>query len=723
MKKKLLILAVIAALCAMTLFGMVACSDTSDVDPQGQAEPSHAVLFDKLSMTEGEEYELGFSVSGAQDAKVTLTSDNPDIVSVDGGKLIALKAGTATVSITAASGSETLSGVQQTVTVTVSAQPHVCVFDREVREDKYKVSDADCDHLAVYYKSCECGEHGEETFTYTEGGYKHSFGAIVAEKAAGTYEYGMAAHYVCDDCGRLFDANLHETTAKALAIAPSSLVADWAFDEACGDSESLVGGYTLNSWYGNTAQRDISYNGTNAVKMLTPFKSHMFSNDFDYNFAGDFTISAMFKTDEDLTEHYIIIAKGPKQAGHFEMYSERYSGYLRFWSFDFGVDLCIETNVRDGKWHMATFVKSGSTIYLYLDGTTSTSADISDKALVPTDEKLTVGYVDGTTADTFCGLIDDIRIYNSAMTADDVRDAIPEDPLAPEIVLYKRADNDTVVITFNKALDPNALEDIIASAGGEPVVARLSADNRSLILEMSLDEEHPVKTIELGNIKGLNGKTASFTVEFSEGLEVYFTFDGSYGAVRSKVNDWVLYKRAESYRQTLEDGKEYYVSNGSVEAGMYFRGFNTDLSGDFTLSVDFQTDTSPIGDYVILAKGQKTDAGHFEIYSQWGSGYLGFYVPALNNLDLRINTNVRDGKMHNVTIVKNGSQMTMYLDGKSGATADVGDLSLPVQDLPLSIGYVDLGANYCGIIGDVRIYSRAISASEIAGICGTEEVE
>ncbi len=51
-------------------------------------------------------------------------------------------------------------------------------FTAEKALDKYKVSDADCLHRAVYYKSCaECGEKGTETFE--SGGYKHDFGGGV----------------------------------------------------------------------------------------------------------------------------------------------------------------------------------------------------------------------------------------------------------------------------------------------------------------------------------------------------------------------------------------------------------------------------------------------------------------------------------------------------------------------------------------------------------------
>ncbi len=42
------------------------------------------------------------------------------------------------------------------------------VFDREITDYEYLKSGADCENPEIYYKSCACGESGEETFTHGE---------------------------------------------------------------------------------------------------------------------------------------------------------------------------------------------------------------------------------------------------------------------------------------------------------------------------------------------------------------------------------------------------------------------------------------------------------------------------------------------------------------------------------------------------------------------------
>ncbi len=45
---------------------------------------------------------------------------------------------------------------------------HEHSFHKEIADSKYWVSNATCKASAKYYKSCECGEHSEETFDYGE---------------------------------------------------------------------------------------------------------------------------------------------------------------------------------------------------------------------------------------------------------------------------------------------------------------------------------------------------------------------------------------------------------------------------------------------------------------------------------------------------------------------------------------------------------------------------
>ncbi len=83
---------------------------------------------------------------------------------------------------------------------------------------------------------------------------------------------------------------------------------------------------------------------------------------------------------------------------------------------------------------------------------------------------------------------------------------------------------------------------------------------------------------------------------------------------------------------------------------------------------------------------------------------------------LGAHTNVNDGKWHHVTGVYDGRRVSLYIDGKEDAALPI----LAFTRIRASAGPLLIGAGagspreWNGLIDDVRIYSRALSAEEIA---------
>lgn len=86
----------------------------------------------------------------------------------------------------------------------VGCNTHTHVFDKKVTTDAYLKSPATCKKSATYYYSCECGEHGEETYsTYVT--LPHDYTAKVKDekyiKTAATCQKGAQYYYSCATCG------------------------------------------------------------------------------------------------------------------------------------------------------------------------------------------------------------------------------------------------------------------------------------------------------------------------------------------------------------------------------------------------------------------------------------------------------------------------------------------------------------------------------------------
>jgi hypothetical protein len=104
------------------------------------------------------------------------------------------------------------------------------------------------------------------------------------------------------------------------------------------------------------------------------------------------------------------------------------SGWYQRATFDlsnngaqFGYEvLRANTKINDGAWHLITATRSGSDGIIYIDGVSSATATGTSKAL-DSAIKTTIGLNLRDPSSYFAGLIDDVRIYNRALTAQEVQ--------------------------------------------------------------------------------------------------------------------------------------------------------------------------------------------------------------------------------------------------------------------------------------------------------------
>jgi hypothetical protein len=103
-------------------------------------------------------------------------------------------------------------------------------------------------------------------------------------------------------------------------------------------------------------------------------------------------------------------------------------------------------------------------------------------------------------------------------------------------------------------------------------------------------------------------------------------------------------------------------------------------------------------------------------------GHLSFHVVPPNNA-WYASTNFRLPQVgwHHYLVTKNGSRYTIYVDGMSVSQSD-GVPDLPTNNsAPLTIGQAEGGGWVNGSIDDVRIYNRALSATEVKSLYDHEK--
>ncbi|MCW1912560.1 M60 family metallopeptidase [Luteolibacter sp. GHJ8] len=140
---------------------------------------------------------------------------------------------------------------------------------------------------------------------------------------------------------------------------------------------------------------------------------------------------------------------------------------------------------------------------------------------------------------------------------------------------------------------------------------------------------------------------------------------------------------------------------------------------DFTLGAWVKVNSgSPLGTVI-----QQREPG--------GSGYIGEYMLNVNangtvnffvygsggyQFDLTSTTAVNDGQWHYLSGVRSGTTGYLYIDGVQAATATGTVQSLNALAVSIGYDYRDTNKHFTGTIDDVRIYSRALSGTEVMSI-------
>ena len=75
------------------------------------------------------------------------------------------------------------------------------VFEAEIVSDAYKAGDATCEEPARYYKSCECGAVGTDTFSHGEPSGHDT--EVKNAKTVTCTEEGYTGDEICKVCGKV----------------------------------------------------------------------------------------------------------------------------------------------------------------------------------------------------------------------------------------------------------------------------------------------------------------------------------------------------------------------------------------------------------------------------------------------------------------------------------------------------------------------------------------
>lgn len=200
----------------------------------------------------------------------------------------------------------------------------------------------------------------------------------------------------------------------------------------------------------------------------------------------------------------------------------------------------------------------------------------------------------------------------------------------------------------------------------------------------------------------------------TEGLVAYYPLDGHgqdasgnalHGTVTSALSGPDRFGRSNSALQF--DGSSSFIDCGNPAA------FN--FSSNFTLSAWVWVN-SP-GNYIIAKylPGSPASPSSYGLGTEGSSRVYGFVSGTQPGYtDLSGGPSLANAEWHAVALTYERSVgLKLFVDGASVTAASTPDLSAFVNSVPLMIGRTAGGQFFHGSIDEVRIYNRALSASEI----------
>ena len=474
------------------------------------------------------------------------------------------------------------------------------------------------------------------------------------------------------------------------ASAINDPIAHWKLDETSGliaeDSAGDNDGTLINGpiWTTGIIDGALDFDGTDDYVEVNPV------GELDFERTEAYTLSAWYR---GIAEKHAILSKMDKSIGYrgYDMYIDY--GYVQAHIINSWPSNAIrETGtlypINDFIWHHIVVTYDGSSspngLKIYVDGmeeTTTVDVD-SLSSTIQNSVSFKIAARGGTsTSAHLSGKIDDVRIYDRALSAVEIEELYLGEEL--ELVGLEIAGPDEVAEDSQTQYSAIALYDNNSTADVTDEAVWSVEPNVIADIEAGL----------LTTEKIFQPEAVTITAQYSE--------DGNTFDANKAISVFAICPSGSA----LEfDGVNDYVDCGT---GPAITG-----TGPFSASAWVKTDA---------AKGQKIVGQRSETT---GNGSYGASILADGRVQMHTynggygllfqsSVTVNDGLWHHVTVVRtNSTDGEIYVDGSLSGTDSGPAKSL--NYVPVSIGRGFTGPFYFdGTMDDVRIYDRALSAEEI----------
>jgi hypothetical protein len=458
--------------------------------------------------------------------------------------------------------------------------------------------------------------------------------------------------------------------ASPTSLLSNGLVGYWTFD---GKNTNWNTGTTADvSGQGNTGTLVAMSTSTSGTigKIGQAFSfdgaaSYIAEPNSSLNVGATFTMTGWMKVNRARSDFHVILSKGPKTTGHYEIYIAVTTGELRFFSPDLAnSDVGSGYTIDDGKWHHVAISYNGSTMTFYVDGsqvaTQVVSGTISNQtALLDIGKEAAV-----ESPKFFSGSLDDLRIYNRALSPTEIQQlyqaggGVTQDTSNPQVLTrgglvgHWSFDGKNINWTTGQALDTSG------------------QGNSGSLVGMSTTTSPVIGKI--GQALSFNGSSSY----------VQTSYVGVSGTAARSFTMWV--KTTQTTPGSFNTST--MLGYGNLSSGHYFSIATNDKYGGGANFQGLTVDTPGVGAITYAASSLYDGAWHF--------------------VSMVIRSNVSYG---GIQMYLDGVLLNTVVHSLGGATINTGTGSNVLIGSDAIVG----NGPFQGSLDDVRIYNRTLTASEI----------
>ena len=391
-------------------------------------------------------------------------------------------------------------------------------------------------------------------------------------------------------------------------------------------------------------------------------------------------------------------------------------------------------HVNDGVFHHVIAERHATDLMIYVDGVLSALATGSDVVSLTTNDPIyidpdtgdpyTNNYVGtfggNTCSDGFVGLLDDIRIYNTALDAN-------------EAYLLMHPDAKLAIVTqpFNqRTLAGHSIVFNVVAVGIEPITYQWRLNGLDIpgtvshvltIPSAQVSDAGTYTAIVSNPCTNLTSAAATLFVTNGPSLDQYLVSRWSgEGTTLDSIKGISASSSSLSYAPGVLGTAFRFNGHTSVDCGNVFGPFGyNDLTYEFWIKTPYAGDAETImsqRDICNVAPMFELQWNATRHFMSWQfAGQPGTYIVGTSG---GVPVTLNDGVFHHVAAVRQGNSITLFIDGIRGPTS-----AGPAADLSTLPQHMILGHSCCdgqggqvgfnGMLDEIAVYNRALTDAEV----------